>query len=84
MDDKVDILCKFNSIFGVKFIFDTAEVILVNLIEIYFLPKIVEIAKYDSTAQEDKRGVDYFYNQGYPKNTPDAEKYGFNYVRLAS
>ena len=37
----INITLKFNSIFGVKFIFDTGDVILINLIEIYFLPKIL-------------------------------------------
>ena len=40
-DAKIDIIFRFNSIFGIKFIFDTGDVILINLIEIYFLPKIL-------------------------------------------
>jgi hypothetical protein len=64
-------MLKFNSIFGIKFLFDTAEVVLVNLIEIYFLPKILEIASFDARSNEDKRGTAYFTSVGYPKDTPE-------------
>lgn len=66
----MDINLKFNSIFVVKFMFDTAEVLLVNLIEIFFLPKILEIAMFDAKTSEDKRGTAYFASIGYPKETP--------------
>lgn len=84
MDEKVDIVPKFNSIFALKFIFDSAEVLLVNLIEIYFLPKILEIAKFDPAAADDKRGIKYFFTQGYKNEKAELEKYGYNYVRLAA
>jgi hypothetical protein len=83
-DEKVNIVLKFNSIFGIKFIFDTAEVVIVNLIEVYFLPRILEIACFDAKTSEDKRGTAYFLNAGYPKDTPDIEKLSYNFVRLSS
>jgi hypothetical protein len=83
-EEQNDIMLKFNSIFGVKFLFDTAEVVLVNLIEIYFLPRILDIASFDARGNEEKRGTGYFLSVGYPKDTPDVEKLSYNFVRLAS
>lgn len=69
-DDKVDLHLKFNSIFGIKFLFDVGEVILINLIEMYFLPRLLQIACYEVNIPNEKRGVSYFVTQGYPKDTP--------------
>jgi hypothetical protein len=66
-DDKVDLTLKFNSIFGIKFLFDTGDVLIINLIEIYFLPRLLQIAAYDVKGPEDKRGTSYFVSNGYSK-----------------
>lgn len=70
-DEKVPVHLKFNSIFGLKFMFDTGDVILINLIEIYFLPKILQIASFEVNVSTEKRGTSYFIAQGYPKDTAD-------------
>lgn len=57
---------------------------MINLIEIYFLPKITQIACYEVQIPNEKRGVSYFANQNYPKDTPELEKFGYNFVRMAS
>ena len=50
--EKVPIIRKFNAIFALKFLFDTGEVFLINLIEIYFLEKIFQIALTDITSPD--------------------------------
>lgn len=47
--------------------FDTGDMILVNLIEIYFLPKLLQIVTTDLQAPEDKRGTNYFLSLGYTR-----------------
>lgn len=54
------------------------------MIEVYFLPKILEIAGFDPKTNEEKRGTSYFAAAGYPKDTPDIEKLSYNFVRLSS
>ena len=68
MNDKnVEIGPRFNSLFGLKLLFDMGDPFLVNLIEIYFLPKILQIASYEANKPNEKRGQDYFIQNGYPK-----------------
>ena len=81
--EQVSITRKFNAIFALKFLFDTGEVFLISFIENYFLQRIYQIALTDITVPDDKRGFSYFVTQGYPANTPDIAKLGYNYVRLA-
>ena len=45
-DEGVDLKFKFNSLFGLKVIFDLGDVFLINLIEVYFLHKLLEIASF--------------------------------------
>ncbi len=49
-DPKLDPNIKFNVMIGIKFLFDTSSVVLVNLIEIYFLPKLLQIASFEATS----------------------------------
>lgn len=54
---------KFNSLFALKVLFDTSDYILVNWIEMLFLPQIVQIAKYLLTHKDE--GKNYFVELGY-------------------
>jgi hypothetical protein len=83
-DKDVEINYKFHSFFGLKLIFDLADPFIINLIEIYFLPIILQIASYETDKPNDKRGQDYFAHLGYPADTPDLAKMGFTWVKLAS
>lgn len=70
--------------FGLKLLFDMGDLFLVNLIEMYFLPRVFQIASYEANKPNEKRGQDYFIQQGYPKDTPQAAKMSFTWVKLAS
>lgn len=54
---------KFNSLFALKVLFDTSDYVLVNWIEMLFLPQIVQIAKYLLTHKDE--GKNYFVELGY-------------------
>lgn len=74
---------KFNSLVALKLLLDTCEFPVVLMTEVYFLPHIRKVATYQLQATEKQRGLDYFLNQGYPRES-DTKKLGYNYVRLAS
>ena len=84
MNDAVEIKHKFNAIFGLKLIFDIGDLFLINLIEIYFLPKLLSVALFEANKPSEKRGADYFAQNGYPKDTPDIAKMSLTWVRLAT
>jgi hypothetical protein len=54
---------KFNSIFVLKVLLDTSNFVLVNWIEVLFLPHLVEIAKFALGGQNNSK--EYFLKQGY-------------------
>ncbi len=60
---KSELKYKFNSLFVLKVLFDTSNYVLVNWIEVFFLPHILEIAKFSIGGQNN--GKDYFLKQGY-------------------
>lgn len=60
---KFNLKQKFNSLFVLKVLFDTSNFVLVNWIEVYFLPHIIEIAKFNINGQNN--GKDYFLKLGY-------------------
>ena len=47
-EDGGEISHKFHSMFGLKLFFDIGDPFLINLIEIYFLPKMLQIASYET------------------------------------
>jgi hypothetical protein len=67
---KSNLTFKFNSLFALKVLFDTSDYVLVNWIEVFFLPHMLEIAKSSLTNQAN--GKDYFLRMGYiAKDEPE-------------
>lgn len=60
---KSNLTYKFNSLFALKVLLDNSDYVLVNWIEIFFLPHIIEIAKY--YLANNGEGKNYFYSLGY-------------------
>lgn len=81
---KANLNCAFHSLFAVKFIVDTGDIHMINLIETYLLPKITEIACFDLEGAQGSRGRKYFVNRGVEADINLLEYYGFNYIRIAS
>lgn len=66
---KFELKYKFNSLFVLKVLLDTSNFVLVNWIEVLFLPHLVEIAKFIVGGQNSSK--DYFLKQGYtPADDP--------------
>jgi hypothetical protein len=79
---KAELKYKFNSLFVLKVLLDTSNFVLVNWIEVLFLPHLVEIAKFMIGGQNTSK--EYFLKQGYTAaDDPEVEKFGFNYTLLA-
>ena len=60
---KSNLTYKFNSLFVLKVLLDSSDYVLVNWIEIFFLPHIVNIAKY--YLSNNGEGKNYFFSLGY-------------------
>ena len=55
----------YNSLFAVKALLDTGSLVLVNLIEIYLLPRLAKIASFDLYGVSQRRGFCYFLDKGF-------------------
>lgn len=51
---------KLNSILAIKYLMEACEHVVIELIEIYLLPEILKVAKYDPDKTSLKRGHTFF------------------------
>ena len=75
-------LVKFNALMAVKLFFDTGEYLAVNLIEVYILPVVLEVAAYRALKRSEEGLTLYFIEKGY-ESTKEMKRIGFNYALLA-
>ena len=67
---KSELKYKFNSLFVLKVLLDTSDFVLVNWIEVFFLPHFLNIAKFIIGGQNNAK--DFFLKLGYTvQDDPD-------------
>lgn len=75
---------KISTLYLLKDLLESCEVPCVNLIEIYILPIIYEIAIYKTQLRAHVRGNLFFHNNGYSARLPNLEENGIKFVAFCT
>jgi len=51
--------------FALKHLINSGNIVFINLVEIYLLPKLEKIAVFDFSTVNQRRGFSYFIDKGY-------------------